>query len=412
MSRTPELGAVLYNTEATWAEVSTTFGTRLQTVGPIDVSKLQQQKLVPNNTTQLRNEITPGVNGIFGGEFEVEFRLTGHGSTAAGAITLSAFETLFGIVLGNAAAASSAGTTATAGGSATALNVALASGYTAGSLCRNGTIGDGRGNGQYSAVSSHSASVINLLVAIDAALNNGDPVYNPAMIYTTENPTASPLVTSTRWRFLSGNLQYDCRGCYPKKLQVTGTDPAAEPTVRFTFGVSYFTEVSTTFPDATSVQTFAHAPVSCGSLFLNTYGTTTRNATSKVNCRSFALTYNLAVKERFGGYGNYANQVVTGANRLRDSATAEICIDAPDATTAPDFVTKWSANSPLHWLYTLNAEDGKSVGMYCPYFVPDGDRPVQYDMGGVNAIKLMGRLGPDRTKSTDLERSMLRIASS
>src|SRR5436190_12915927 len=116
MSRTPELGAALFNVETNWAEVQTTFSTRVQTIGPIDVSKLSRPMLIPGYTTQLLNEIQPGVKGVHGGEFEIEMKLTGHGSTTAGAITLNALETLLGIFLGNqatVAAASSSGTAAT-----------------------------------------------------------------------------------------------------------------------------------------------------------------------------------------------------------------------------------------------------------------------------------------------------------
>lgn len=408
MSRTPELGAALFNVESSWAESSSTFDTRVQTIGPINVSGLEQAKLNANYTTQLRNEILPGVNGVFGGEIEIEMRLTGHGSTTAGAIQLTALETLLGLFLGNVAAASSSGTTATSGGTASALNVSAASGYAAGALIGPiGSIGDGRGNGQFSVVEEHDTSVIDLLVALDGALNDSDVIRNPAVAYTTESPTADHSVTSTRWRFLSGNLQYDCRGCYPRRITISGISPGEEPTVRFAFGVSYFTEVSVTFPSAASADTFPHAPASCGSLFLNAKGTKTR---TKLNCRSFQLTYELGIIERRGHGGLYANQVITGATRTRDTGTVEFVVDAPDATASPDLVSKWLSNAPLHLLYVWGAEDGKAGALYSPYVVPDGNRPVQIDEGGINSLRARFRLGADNTKSTDLERSALRIA--
>lgn len=411
MSRTPELGAALFNTEAAWAEVSTVFGTRVQPIGPINVSGLEQAKLQPRHTTQLRNEITPGVNGVFGGEFEITMALTGHGSTTAGAISLNALETLLGIFLGSVAAASSAGTTATAGGTATSLNVAQASGYAVGALVGPiGSIGDGRGGGQFSVVSSHGTSVMALLVALDGALNNNDVIRNPAVAHTVENPTASHAVTSTRWRFLSGNLQYDCRGCFPRGFRVTGLGPGEEPMITFRFGVSWFSEVSEAFPSATSVQTFPHAPVSCGSLFMGAFGVATRNASSLFTCRSFTLNYELGIVERRGPYGRYENQVITSATRTRDQGSVEFAIDAPDATVSPALVTTWSANSPLHLLYTYGAVDTRAGALYLPYVVPDGPRPVQFDEGGINSLRFRGRFGADNTKATDLARSALRWA--
>ncbi len=415
MSRTPELGAALFNVESPtgWAEVQTTFGTRVQTIGTIDVSKLSRPMLVPPYTTQLLNEIQPGVKGTYGGEFEIEMKLTGHGSTTAGAISLNVLETLLGQALGAVAAASSSGTTATAGGTATALNVALASGYIAGNLIGPiGSIGDGRGNGQFSVVSSHSASVINLLVAIDVLLNNGDVIRNPAVAYTIEDPTANHAMASTRWRFQSGNLQYDCRGCFIKKIVISGIGPGEEPTVRFTFGVSYFEEVAAAFPNATSVQTFPHAPVANGSLFIANYGTPTRTPdVTKLNARSFSLTWELNVVTRKGTGGVNPNQDIIGATRTRSQGSVEFVIDAPDATTTPDLVTKWNASGqPLHLAYTWGAADTLGGALYSPYVVPDGDRPVQFDSGGINSYRFKGRLGADRTKSTAVERSALRIA--
>lgn len=413
MSRTVELGAALFNTEASWAESASVFGTRVQTIGKIDVSGLQQAKLNPAYTTQLRNEIKPGVNGVYGGEFSIEMRLTGHGSsTSTGAITLNALEMLLGNAFGNVAAAcATGGTTATTGSTTTALKVAAVSGYNAGSLIPVGTIGDGRGNGQFYAVQSHATSTINLLNATPAVLNTGDVVRNSAMIYTTESPQASHAVQSTRWRFLSGNMQYECRGCYIKAVAISQISPSEEPTVKFTFGVSYFTEVSVAFPDTTSVQTFPHAAVSCGSLFLNKFGISTRDATSNLLCRHFTLTINLNVKPRMGTGGQFANQVCVGATRGRDTYSAEIVVDAPDATITPDFLTKWSENSPLHLLYVLNAVDGQANALYSPYCVPDGPHPVQVDQDGINSLKLQMRLGADASKATDLERSALRWAS-
>jgi hypothetical protein len=170
-------------------------------------------------------------------------------------------------------------------------------------------------------------------------------------------------------------------------------------------------EQANTFPNATSVQTFPHAAVSCGSLFMNTKGTTTRDATSKFDARSFAITWDLGIAERKGPGGLYANQVVTSCSRTRSQGKVEFSIDAPDATSSPALVSKWTSNTPQSLLYTWSAEDGKAGGLFLPYVVPDGDRPVQFDNGGIVGLKFMGRFGSDNTKSNDLERSALRIAS-
>lgn len=412
MSRTPELGTALFNTEAAWAEVQTTFGSRVTTIGPISVDKFSRPKLVPAYTTQLLNEIQPGVNGTYSGEFTITMMLTGHGSTTNGAITLNFLETLLGQFLGAVQAASSAGTTATAGGDADTLNVAAASGYTPGALIGPlGTIGDGRGNGQFSVVSTHSASVIQLLVAIDAALNNGDIVRNPAVAYTIENPTTSHAVTSTRWRFLSGNMQYDARGCFPLRMEIVQLSPGEEPMVRFTFGISYYEEIAAGgFPDPSSQQIFPHAPVANGSCFLGAFGVTTRDATTKLVARSFSIVWNVNVLPRKGPGGVNPGQDIIGATRTRGTGTVEIVVDAPDATATPDLVTKWKTNAKLHLDYTWGAADGQGGALYCPVVFPSEDSPLQYDSGGIQSMRFRGRIGSDASKSTALERAALRIA--
>lgn len=412
MSRSPLLGAVSFATEATWAEpTGGAFGTRVPTIGALDVSGLKQAKLVPDRTIQFKQEITPPVNGAFGGTFKTKFMLTGHGSTTAGVITLSALETILGIVLGNVVAARAAGgTTAAAGGTKSTLNVVAANGYLAGALIAAGVIADGRGNGQMVPCITHVASVVTTLLEIDAALNAADVVWNPANAYTVENPVAAPGFTSTRWLLQTANAVFETRGCYPKAMTIAGLGPSEEPSVEITWGVSVWDEINTPLPNVTAVQWFAHAPISAGSVVLQTYGTVTRNAASKYNVSQFSLTYTLGVADIMGPGGVAANQVMIGANRTQDKIAGEMTVSAQDTTATPDLLGKWRANTVFQLGYTGNAEDGKAIGLYLPYVVPDGDPPTQFAYRNYNSVKLKFRAGADNTRATDLERSALRIA--
>lgn len=409
MSRSPVLGAVSYNVEAAWAEASGgVFGTRLPMIGAVDVTGLKQAMLVPDRTTQLRNEITQGVPGVFGGSFKTKFMLTGHGSTAAGILVLNALETLLGIVIGNVVASRATGAmTATAGGSVTALNVSLANGTLAGALIRCGLLADTRGNGQFALTTTHATSIITLLTAIDGILNNGDAIYNPAMVYPTENPVGTNDITSTRWLLQTANIVFECRGCYPKAITIAGLNPAEEPSVEIEWGVSVFTPVNTPLVNATAVQTFAHAPVANGSLFLNTFGNSAR---VKYSIRSFQLTYQLGIAEQMGPGGLSTNQVVVGCKRIRDNISVEFTIDADNTTATPDFLTKWKALTPFQLLYTISVADGSAMAICAPFIIPDGDAPTQLAQKGLNAAKFRARCGSDNSKATDLERSALRIA--
>jgi len=408
MSRSPRLGAALYETESSWGENTSTFGTRLRTIGVLDCSKLEQQKLNPDRTVQFRNEITPGVNGIMGGEFTVRMTLTGHGATTAGAISLSALETLLGLVVGNVAAAGT-NTTGAGTGTASAPGVAAASGGTAGALARFGALGDGRANGQFAALSSHATSVMTLLTELPANMNNGDVVYNPAIVYPTELPTSND-ITSTRWLLQGANQEHEAHGCYPKRAVWSGFGPGEEPMVDITFGTSWWKPVATSFPTATSVQTYAHAPVAAGSFFMADQGTATRSGAT-YNIRSFSLTIDLGIVELRGPGGVNASQVVTGCKRVPDRISGEFVVDAEDAATAPALGAKWLANTPQHILYSWSVADTTAGAVYLPYVVPDGPRPTQFDLDGLNRTRFRFRAGTDASKSTALERAAYRFAS-
>lgn len=407
MSRSSKLGAVLYNTESAWGENVTSFGTRLQTIGPIDPSGLTQEKLDPDRLVQLRNEITPGVNGLFGGEFETKFYLHGQGSTCAGSITLCALATLLGIVIGNAAAAGT-NTTATGTGTATAPGVNAATGGVAGALLRVGAIGDAAGGGQFAVLSSHAASVMTLLTALAGTPANGAVFYNPANIYPTENPTGVHSITGTRWLFQTANQEYECHGCYPKSVTFSGTGPAEEPMVTIKWGVSWWRPVaSPTMPSATTVQVFAHTKNACGSVFVQTLATATR---ATVAVRSFTFTIELGIVEVRGHGGVNQYQAVVGCTRTPDKISGEFVLDAEDATATPTLAATWDANTVQHLLYTASAADGSSWAIYFPYIRPDGAKPTQKDLDGLNRVPFKFLAGADNTKSTDLTRSAYRIA--
>jgi hypothetical protein len=407
MSRPARLGAICFEPEAAWGEDVTTFGTRLPTIGMVDVSKLVQAKVNPDRTVQLRNEITAGVNGIMGGEFTTKFMLTGHGSTTNTTIALNSLETLLGKAVGNAAAAfTAANTTATGAGSTTAPGVSAASGGVAGSLVRIGAKNDGRGGGQFYWMNSHSASVINLNNALPNTLSNGDIIYNPAIVFTSESPTGTDIV-GQRFLLQTANQEYECHGVYPKSISWDGLSTGEDPSCTITWGVSWWRESTATFPSALAVQTFPHAPVAGGSFVLQTSGVTTR-ATRDI--RSFKITHSLGIVELRGPAGVNTNQAVIGCKRTQDVISCEWTEDHESNTATPDLAGKWAANTQFYLLYSLSAADGTSLGILSAFVVPDGNKPTQIADGNINRVRFMARLGADNSKSTDRERAAFRLA--
>lgn len=407
MSRPSALGAVCYEPESTFGENVTTYSIRLPTIGAVDASGLMQEKLTPDRTVQLRNEITPGVNGVIGGEFSTKFFLTGLGSTANAAITLNALATLLGKVFGNAAAAFTAANTTLAGaGSASAPTTTAANGAVAGSLVRIGALNDGRGGGQFYGVVTHTTSVLTLLNAMLGGGINGDIVYNPACVFPSEAPTSND-ITSLRFLLQTANLEVECHGVYPKSVTITGLNPGEEPSIEIRWGVAWWAFSTATFPSAVSVQTFPHAVVAAGSFFMNTFGTATRVVR---NIRSFALTYNLSVIELKGPGGINQYQPVVGCKRGVDTVALEWVEDADANTLTPDLAGKWDGNSAFSIVYSASCADGSALGFKFPYCVPDGPKPTQAGVDNLNRIRWRMRCGSDNTKSTDRERAVMVMA--
>jgi hypothetical protein len=401
------LGAISYEQETNWGEDVTTFATRLNPIGMIDASGLKQEKLVPDRLVQLRNEITPGVNGVMGGEFKTKFMLTGHGSTCNTTITLNDLENLLGKVIGNVGAAfSAANTTASGTGTVTAPNTVAANGGLAGALVRIGALNDGRGGGQFYVISQHSGSAMTLVNNLPATLINGDIIYNPAVVFTSEAPTTNT-ITGQRFLLQTANLAFECHGCYPKTIVFAGLNPGEEPSVEITWGVSWWRFATPTFPTVTSVQTFVHPPVAAGSFVLQTKGTATR-ATRAI--RSFTLTWELGIVELKGPGGVNQYQPVVGCARTVDRITAEWDEDADANTATPDLAGKWDGNTAFYFLYSLACADGVGLAIFAPTVYPDGDRPVQQALDNLNRIHFKVRCGADNTKTVDRERSALRIA--
>lgn len=402
MSNASALGAIEYEVESAWGENVSTFAThRLPVLDKVDVTGLKHDKVAPARVIQYRNDGTQHIVGAQdGSEIKLKMWLTGHGTGTNGATTIDAIETFLGLLVGNAAVSSALGTTASAG-TATALTVATATGFNAGSMCRVGAIGDGRGNGQFQAVATHAASTVTLLTALDNAPSGADVVHSSTVIYPSENPTTGT-VASFRLRTLSANLQYELHGCFVKSISLTGLNTGEIPAIEMTVGVSWWQYTTTTFPSVVTQNAYSPAPVAAGSFFLNTVGTSTR---AKRTHRSLSIDWTLGVVPLSGPGGANQYQTIVGARRTPDSIKLSWTEDAVAGNDA-----LWTSTSRYHACITLNAVSGSAVGFYMPNLCITGARPMQMDDGGINRQKIeaMAYTGP--TTTSDLTLSAIRMA--
>ena len=401
------LQCLLWDDEAAWGDTVTSMAgaKKITILEPIDVSGLTHPMLESGRVTQYLQERTAGVPGVQQGSFSFRVYLCGHGSTTAGAITLSDLENLMGWVLGAVKATPADGTTVNGGASTTTNAVTVASAtFAAGQLFRICTKGDGGADGQWGVVNTHTLTDLLSRTAFAAAPANGAVVYTAANVHTTEAASGSA-ISGYRFQIFTANKQFICHGCFPTgvtlDLPISGL-----PTATITIGVSWFELTADTFPETTALTTHTPAPIAAGSFFLQTHGTTTRNTLS---IRSFSLDVQLGVQPLMGPDGNNAYQAIVGARRMPSKITATVVVDALAAATNPTYWAAWLTNSAHHILYSLSTANGQAMAVYLSRVFYGGNRPTQNDMDGLNRTTLVFDASTNNVTTSELTLSALRI---
>lgn len=401
VSNPAALGALCYEVESSWGEDVTTFTTyRVQTAKPVDASGLTFTKIPSDVVVQRRQEGTHHIQTVYGGSFSFKLWLTGHGSTMVGSPSVSARETLMGIIFGTAPALSATSSTTFTGGTATAPTTTASATFSAGSLCRGGSINDGRGNGQFYAVGTHVTTTLNLLGAMDAAPNNGDVLYPVVQLAVPESPTSSAnAITGTRFLLQTANLQYECHGCFPMSVTIGGLNAGEVPFMEVTMGVSWWRYSTATFPSTASTDTFLPAAIAGGSWDVQTVGTTTRN---KRPYRNFTLSHTLGIVPLMGPGGVNANQAIVGARRISDQITLSWTEEAEAATTTPALPALYTATNFLRGVFTGSTTDGKAFGFKCPSLCVVDPLPVQRMDNNLNRLTITCRAYTGATTTSEL----------
>lgn len=393
--------------ETAFCEVTNTYSLRPPVIGTVDCSGLVHESIDSQRATQRYQEMTPYITMTQGGTFKTKMYLFGHGSTAIGAFTVSAIETLLGDIFGGVTASASASTTAS-GGTASALTVAASGTYAAGAGggFRLGVAGDGRGNGQLGIVASHVTTTLTSLTAFDNAPSGTDAVSSAANVYLLENPS-NTAPKSYRFRLNTFNGRYECHGCVPTEVKIDGTNPGAAPTIEITWTVSAWNESTATFPSAVAGNTSNPAPAVAGSLLFQDVGSAARVKLTTV--RAFSVDIKLGVVMLEGVGGNFAWQKYVGAVRTGATVTVNFTIDMDNNTATSVLGTAWLNRTPKQVLYTLSITDGSTVGFYFPQVFPSGNRPVQKTENNVARYSFSGMAGTGPTTTTDLTASAFRI---
>jgi len=374
-------------------------------VGGLNLSGLSQEKININPLVQYINDGAQDVRGVYGGSFSIDLILGGETTdTSSTTTTVSDLAALLGHCIGNSAFAASAGDTATGATDADTIPTTGASGWNAGALAKVGALGDGDGEGQFYAVTSHGSNAMELLNAMPGATAAAAVLYSPAMVYPNADPSGD--AQSMRFRLLTSNKQYECRGVWCQSVSFSGLSPGELPKVSMTFGVAYFNEINVTFPATESVSADPGKPCAAGSLFYQTVGTTTRNTHSPV---SFELSLNMSRYPVTGPGGNYDRQIITCVRDGMTKASISATFDA-EAVGTQTFADEWDTDEESavfkHLLYTVNQD----VAFYFPKIKMVGARPIQSDVGGLNRVAVQWEAVTGPTTTSDLTLSNFRLA--
>ena len=384
---------------------------RLPLITPIDWTSLTQEKVPTNHVAQYRGEGFPHANGLKRGRPVIDFWMTGHGSTTNVDTSLTNTETLLGTLLGNAATAGDAATTLT-GGTVTVPTTTASGTFSAGGMTRLGALGDGDGEGQFYAISTHSALNLTLLNDMAGAPANGAVMYAPTLIYPHSAPT-STRIRGVRGRGISSNLAYTMYGIHAESITLTGfnTGQHLQASVQLDTG-NWDSVGSVTFPSTATGDTVNPEPNCGGSFHIQDVGTTTRNTLPVVDL-SITINLNHRARTGYGSAWQYNDKI--GAYRAHDPAAPpaiiEFAIAATDQTATPDFDAAWLANSTRKIIViTLNTADGSALGLLFRSCCWYGPRPTQSDLEGRNVRRYRLAAHTGATLTNDLTRAPWVIA--
>lgn len=385
MSNPSALGAICWEAESAWAEDVATYATdRVAVLDAVDLSGLTHEVLAPNRVVQYRNDGTPYIEGVKGGQFTTKLYMAGHGSTMVGSPALNARENFIALAFGVSAALSAAASTTLTGGTA-AVPLTTASGtFSAGGLCRIGALGDADGDGQMHAITTHTGTSLTLRTAMRATPANGAVLYPVVQYAVPESPTTAAL-TGTRMLLQTANLQAECHGCWPMSVSITGLNPGELPMLEITWGVSWWEYSTATFPTTTASvgAAFNPAPVAAGSLCMQDVGTTTR---AERSYRNLTLTHTLGIEPLRGPGGVNAAQVVIGAKRTPDTIEIEWTEEA-DAQTLTPVLPLLALGTFKHIEFTASTADGSAFGFAMPRACIT-NRPMQKADGNLNRLSI------------------------
>lgn len=385
-SKLQRLNYKLESASSAWAENVTSMSTPfvVPALDKVDYA-INLPMVETGRTTQYRNEGTLGAPGPWDISIGFDMFLAGHGSTMAGAITVSDRETFLGWVFGGVTRTATAGTVVNGGTSTTTNVVTTSSGtFSPGGIFWVGAKGDSGGDGQANVVDTNALTDLVPEIALPAAPANNAVVYPAVNIYTVEDATSST-ITGARYQWFTANQQIMAHGCFPNAATLSGFNAGEFLKLHVGNKGSWAEMRADTFPDTNAMTIITPAPNAAGSLCIGAYDSTTRTTYSY---RNLGVDFTLGTTALPGNDGVNAYQNIVGAKRTVDKIQISVTLDAPAASTSPTWWAAFITNGWYQILWTGTNADGQRVSFYAPRCKLIGNRPTQTTNGELNAVML------------------------
>lgn len=382
-SKPSRLAAVLYEAESVFGEDVDTFATHLQLIGPPAIA-FTQDRQSQDQTRQRPHDSIQDVRLPYGGTLTTRHHLTGHGGTAAGALSATDLFNLLALVIGGSDA-SDVGDAADGSGTVTAPGVSGGT-FGSGGLVGIGAPNDARGGGQVYAVDNLSMGVLTLLTDLPATLDALDVIYAMLQVFPLNTPATFCAVTSTRWLVQSANKIFSAHGVFPTAISFSNLNTGQIPEVEIVWEVSRWKPVSVpTFPTAVATDAQTPTPVGAGSLFYGNVGDPTRQT---ANLRDVSITINLDIRGVPGPGGVDQYQMMQDSVRHNANMTMQLTFDSQEVDWDAIYTADPATQPFEHILYTLSNVDGKRLAFYLREGKITSPRPTQQAIEDLNRVQV------------------------
>jgi hypothetical protein len=378
------------------------------------MSGIKHDKIESQRVVQRLQEGTEHILGPMEGSFKVKTWLHGHGATMAGSPTVDAVETYWSYVTSNPTAngtlSATASTTLT-GGTVTAPTTTASGTFSAGSLCRIGSKGDTKADGQMYPIATHVTTALTPLVALAAAPANGDVLYPCVNFFLPEDPgnaSGATAVTGLRFRWRTSNLGIELHGCYPMAVTFGGMNPGEIPFMEVTWGISWWRYTATSGVSAVTQNQYNPAPTAAGSFNVAAVGTATRSTRTY---RNLTLAITLGVVPLVGPGSASIYGKIVGAKRIPSTIKLTWMEDADAATATPVLDGFFTAGARKHIMFTGSCTNGSAFGWYMPNVCITGARPVQTANENINRLQIEATAYTGATTTSELTLSAFRWGS-